>query len=1098
MRRMRLGTGVLVGVLLLVLGAALVWRTSGGTRGAEAGPSARARTAQRALPAELPADRLRTAPLPASRGALRIRGRVVDARGPVAGATVVATAPEPGESLTVRPCGCDNACGMKLLQCACGEAARQMVELVLERRGEAPPLARATTDAEGAFVLEGLAEGTYALWADGPGASGVTEAVSAGMEDVLVRLDEGSPVAGRVRDEDGTAVPRALVTALHAGSGRFLDALTDAEGRFAFGALPRGPWSLVVAADGLLPAHQRLRAGSGQDAVEVGLERPRRIAGRVTRGGEPVEGAQVHLEGNHRKEAVQTDAEGRFAVEELRPDATYTLQASAGDADALAQVHLAEGGESREDVELALEAGARVTGRVVSQGGAPVAGARVSVDALAGGHEDGPTVLSGPDGRFSLGALPEGRYTVSAEAKRFRDGKAPLQVGRGGHVEVVLAPAVLVEGRVVDASGAPAEGAQVAAHSPPDAEGDSRWLASARAGEDGAFTLELEAPGALELQVDSERFERLTRAAQAPASGLVLTLSPGASITGSLLDETGAPVPSATVSARPERVEGGEGGHGAREGSRTQETGPRGTFALEGLSAGGYVVEAQALQDGVSRTVEQRLRIGSGEAHELTLRLPAGGTVSGVVVDGQGAPVEGASVLAVLAEDASGVGELDSERAALVVMRSDKNRKGAARTDAQGRFTLRHVGDGAYHLLARGERMRPPPGQPLVVARAGARDVRLVLQHEAALSGRVVREDGSPVPRFTVNGRPFEAPDGTFHLPLPPGAPVRREPLRLVFAAPGLAAEERKVELQPGAPHALGDVVLSAGRALSGRVVDGAGRPVRDALVDVGAAEDVGAPFGLSENAGAARTGADGRFRLPNVARQGLGVYVSHPDYRPLARALGASEDGLTLQLARGGRVEGRLLDRDGKPLEGYVHLTRLDAEEEQPRYGRAEGDFEVGGLAPGRYRLVGNPSDDAPHLFLPREVEVKDGTTVRVELQAARGVRVSVHTPQGEGRLQLALLPGDVPLPKSPQEAPALWTSGIPSTGQEGGVGSWQDVPAGPYTLVAVAQRDPKQRGLLHVSRQLIEVPAAGELTVELRPVWTRIDMTSVMASGH
>ena len=169
----------LVAVAVAVVVAWLLWR--GEAPSDEPGRATPSEVATPALAER--ANALLTAQLPPAKGDRVIRGRVLGLDGPVEGAVVVASNDGGEEVLSDLPCRCDSRCGQKLLECGCDGAAVQLVELVLERRGEAPPVARATSAADGSFTLKGLEEGTFALWAEKPGKLiGLRLGVKAGEE----------------------------------------------------------------------------------------------------------------------------------------------------------------------------------------------------------------------------------------------------------------------------------------------------------------------------------------------------------------------------------------------------------------------------------------------------------------------------------------------------------------------------------------------------------------------------------------------------------------------------------------------------------------------------------------------------------------------------------------------------------------------------------------------------------------------------------------------------------------------------------------------------------------------------------------------------
>ena len=105
--------------------------------------------------------------------------------------------------------------------------------------------------------------------------------------------------------------------------------------------------------------------------------------------------------------------------------------------------------------DLVLERAPSVTGRVRDETGGPVTDAVVGCDAC----ED--SVLSGPDGQFTLPSPPfVTRFNVSARKGRL-SASAPATRGESRTVELVLKPATHLTGTVYQADGRPAAGIQV-------------------------------------------------------------------------------------------------------------------------------------------------------------------------------------------------------------------------------------------------------------------------------------------------------------------------------------------------------------------------------------------------------------------------------------------------------------------------------------------------------------------------------------------------------------------------------------------------------------------------------------------------------------
>lgn len=185
-------------------------------------------------------------------------------------------------------------------------------------------------------------------------------------------------------------------------------------------------------------------------------------------------------------------------------------------------------------------------------------------------------------------------------------------------------------------------------------------------------------------------------------------------------------------------------------------------------------------------------------------------------------------------------------------------------------------------------------------------------------------------------------------LDLPPG--------KLTFSVTRENSSEEVHEVQVSGTEVLvWDAVLSAARQLRGRLLDHTGAPLANWMIDRPSA------------ARYAVTGADGRFVLPDCdaatvslcvrERLGNGPVVMRFDGVPTRGA----EAMLMLPADRASvlRTTGRCFAIDGAPLVGAV----LNLFQDQSPVGAAKrtgeaGDFELGPLPPGKYRLeVRHPS---------------------------------------------------------------------------------------------------------------------------------------------
>jgi hypothetical protein len=137
----------------------------------------------------------------------------------------------------------------------------------------------------------------------------------------------------------------------------------------------------------------------------------------------------------------------------------------------------------------------------------------------------------------------------------------------------------------------------------------------------------------------------------------------------------------------------------------------------------------------------------------------------------------------------------------------------------------------------------------------------------------------------------------------------------------------------------------------------------------------------------AASTGADGKFAIGDIPKGTYTVTAKHTGYVVAAgrygrRAFdivlqpGDKKDDLAVKLTPTGSISGRVTGVDGVPMEGS-NVTADDGTGEGPQLRTrvqsitdANGNFRIGGLAPGKYRVR------AGQEFVPFQAEIRtDGT---------------------------------------------------------------------------------------------------------------------------
>ena len=332
---------------------------------------------------------------------------------------------------------------------------------------------------------------------------------------------------------------------------------------------------------------------------------------------------------------------------------------------------------------------AEITGLVKDPQGRPVSGTSVTL------FQTKLEYVTDAEGKFVAALAPsdEMRYFFAVHKQRKLVASGRLAGGKR-HLEINLVPAKMVSGRVVDPNGRPVSGAQVA----PLPMTSLYVLTDSKGRFDVGWSPKWHAPDH-ELCLMARHVE-LNLAAVADISPedktINIKLEPALALHGTIEDTDGRPIVGAVVGLSLIRD------WGAGTPVKDVVTNYQGRFELPALpQRQEYGVGAKAegywrngITTGVINRVMQVEEVGS-----IILKKPIL-SVSGIVLDGSGKPVEGIPVY----WRGDGQPPLDSQ------------------TDAQGKFTFEKVCQGPAKISAKNETLFGT-----VETQGGAKDVRLVV-----------------------------------------------------------------------------------------------------------------------------------------------------------------------------------------------------------------------------------------------------------------------------------------------------------------------------------------------------------------------------------
>lgn len=433
------------------------------------------------------------------------------------------------------------------------------------------------------------------------------------------------PLRGRVVAINGGAAAGARVR-LVASPFPAIDLITDPQGRFDFGEQPPREYALGASLPGTLAAiqHVDLRAPSSPGEVELVLGTcAASLYGRITdASGTPIRDAQILREGVI---GAETDATGAYELCTLPTAALVAelrLIVRAAGFGTLA-IALAPPGRMRRDFVLAPEAS--ITGRVIGADGAPLPGARVAVSLTAPvtPPERGYSLatLTDDEGAFRIAGLDAGEFTVSAATASALAApqKVVLEAAQTRTLDLRVSATGVLRGRVVS-GGRPVAGASVSA-------GEEAAISQG----DGSFVLARVPVGDVELTTAPyRRISGRVHILDGDRNTAEIDVVPLGTIRGTVRRH-GVPVPFARVDIAGPTAAG-------------LTTDASGHYEARGLEPGSYGFYCDDRQRGAMFAADRTFALALGETRERDIELAWGGTISGVVVDGRGAPVAGALV----------------------------------------------------------------------------------------------------------------------------------------------------------------------------------------------------------------------------------------------------------------------------------------------------------------------------------------------------------------------------------------------------------------------------------------------------------------------
>jgi hypothetical protein len=889
---------------------------------------------------------------------------------------------------------------------------------------------------------------------------------------VAVRPGSLRRIAGKVVDlASGRPVPGALVWSgwpLLAPVSR-----TDAEGAFQIEIAAGGePW-VEAAAAGFLPGDRQVLRSGVSAPVVLKLAPAATLSGVVVDAADrPVAGVRivasppVSRQGDLRWATARSRTDGGFRLTGLRPAGAYELTVTRqGFARTKATARTAPAGQPSKLIRIVLSDGKTAFGRVVDEGGRPIAGAELAL-VLPSGDTDA-TSTSGEDGRFEFRHLDPGTRDLFARARGYsyvhRPGvEIPAAAPTVALGTVKLQDGAFIEGRVTDTRGTPIEGAQVwiSSSQPVPKLWHLEDAPQARTGPDGSFRSEglrrgdlyylgVEHPGHVLTTIPG-----IAAPTQEP---IRIEMKTAHSLAGRVVGPEGEPVAGASLMRVEEiRIDGGISSRGSPLG----ETDPDGRFQVTGIAAGRLNIEVRA--------------VGYAPRRIEGLQIPEGGDVEGLEI-----ALERGILLAVRVRDAGGEPVRDAMVSASLEMPPSPRRfsgfsdSGFGQTDAQGQCWLSVPEPGTYQVTAsQGARSATASA----TAGPGSAPVELRLPSGFEVSGWVRGKDGGGVSGLWVQLEGADqrgsstqtgadgsfilsgVPDGEYRLRARNGSGRASPPLAIRVAGQPVRDLELRLDQEDGRATLSGHLLGLTPEALPRVAVTALpADPLRS----------------MDQRLG--RVGLEGEYRIEGLEPGDWKVQatLSTPGSRDVEGTVriepGATRATLDLEFPPGGlTLSGRVLV-DGSPLVGAeieVSIRRgMSASTSRGGLRTAwDGSFALLDLEPGLVTLTFVTPEG---IGASRTVQLKESQEIAVDLATGR-LRGTVVSTSGD-----LVEDASVTVEALLQGGKIISTPSLRS-GPDGGFEAPR-LASGPYRITV-------RKDGFAPAQAMVEVPAGDEKVVEIR----------------
>lgn len=784
-------------------------------------------------------------------------------------------------------------------------------------------------------------------------------------------------------------------------SARWNTVTSAKDGSFSL-KLPNGSSNLRAASSGFV-IYQNYDPSLSRGIFTIALQPEAQLLGVVlNQRNQPISSAEVALMSlwtPYRYSGVESDqkqttkGDGSFRFTNLNPERFHYLTIRAkGYARIERQENISTA--AKKQIKIVLTPENMATGKVVDVEDHPLTGIPFSIKHSVVEMSGSDMVYSfkstkkiegqsDKNGIIQIGELSSGKYDLEVGGKGYSsyqkigleipESQKPADLGK-----IILAPAVAIEGRVLDTNKQPVEGAQIHVrpndpYIPFEGEDDP----NAVSGVDGYFSVPDQTPGkVIDLLVRRTGFveKKLEEFPLLPGEPLTITLQPASRVSGIVVDSSGQPVAEASLRLL-KRVVRASRTMTSDQYSATSKN--DGTFEFVDIPPEHYVltVRASGWQDFEMEGIE--LAQGK-DVDDLRVTLVPEAFLEGTVMMSDGQPAIGANV------------KTTSEET-----RYYRPGTSQAWTDGSGNYILHGLKQGKAMIEA--THKEAPRQVKDIELKSGSNRLDFQLESGYAVSGRVQDESGAGLSNVgiriyvpSIYGlTATTAEDGIFSFKSVPNGEHQLEVTKEGYTV----TEKIKVQVN-NAPVENFMITMKKGATIQGQIL---GLPAEKlSLVYI---------EGYSESAGnyvttrpdyqsgyALRGVVPGQWNV-SASVAGSGASVT----KNVTVEENMSDVHLDLEFSKGLVLEGMVLSEDSPVSNATVTVSGKETDSYSYSTTRGDGTFRIEGLNKGKYNLrVWNWQEGWEH---QEELDLQEDKQITIQLPSNR-VTGNVFDPQDRSPL--------------------------------------------------------------------------------------------------